>query len=547
MTIQIRAGTVDGALQYNGTDAVTVTATGVTIPTALTILGLDASGYSADAYAYVGAGGTNASFAMRTARGTSVAPTATQSGDVIGNTDYFGFGTVSSYAASLDCVASGVFTGTSYPVQFNFNLTPVNTIVPVQAASLLSTGVFSLPLAGSSVHVSGVDANSYAFSALAYNAVATGTGVQLGGARGTVAAPTATLSGDTIGNIDFFGYGTSFVEGASLNAIVGSTWTAANAETALTMFVTPVNTIVSVEKMRLASDGSLLVGAVTSPAAAVTGNTTFPTTLTGDVIVAAGGMLSLSTEKAGAYNFTGLGYSAANTNNASIGLKSQTRGAAATSAGDTIGNIDMFGWTGAAYSYAASIDCTAAAAGGAWTTISTPTQFNINLTPVGSVTPIQAMTLVPGGLILLPATGGIMGNIGTTSAVVGQVGEYVTAQVLIGAPAALTSAVLANITVISLTAGDWDVEGIVDYLPAATTNITTLTTGSTTVAGTLGVQDTYVSDFIGGVPGAINYGEIIPKTRLLLTATTNVYLVASANFTVSTCAAAGRIVARRMR
>jgi hypothetical protein len=349
--------------------------------------------------------------------------------------------------------------------------------------------------------------------------------------------------------VDFFGYGTSSLEGASLNAVVGSTWSAANAETALTMFVTPAGSIVSAEKARLASDGSLLLGLGASAYAAgvplnPTGLAAFPTTATGDVIIANGGVLSLSTEKAGAYNFTGLGYSAANTNNASIGLKSQTRGAAATSAGDTIGNIDFFGWTSAAYGYAANIDCIA---NQIWTTISTPTQFNVNLTPIGSVVPVNAMSVLPTGIIAMPQAGGVMGMNGTTSAVAGVVGEYVTAQVLIGAPAALTSAVLANITVISLTAGDWDVEGIVDYLPAATTNITTLTTGSTTVAGTLGAQDTYVSDFIGGVPGAINYGEIIPKTRLLLTATTNVYLVASANFTVSTCAAAGRIVARRMR
>jgi hypothetical protein len=528
MTIQIRSGSTDGALQLNGVDAITVTASTVTFPSALTILALDSSGYSADAYAYVGAGGTNASLALRTARGTSAVPSATQSGDIIGNVDYFGFGTTSAYAASIDCVATGVFTGASYPSAFNFNLTPSGSTVPSLAVTI-----------GQGLSVYTLTPAYYAFSAIVNNNVVNGTGIQLGGARGTQTSPTAVLANDILGNIDFFGYGTTYVEGAAIDAIALSTWTATNAETALTFFKTSVNSVISNEGMRLNSNGALLVGTTTVPAS---GLTTFP--LIGDTIVTNGGILSLSTESAGNYNFVGLGYSTANTNNASIGFKSQTRGAAATSAGDTIGNIDVFGWTGVGYGYAASIDCAAPAT---WTTISTPTVFNINLTLIGSITPTQAMSLSPAGLITLPQSGGIIGSNGTTSATAGVVGEFISSQVLTSAPISLTSTVTANITSIVLTAGDWDVEGIIDYIPAATTNIGLINSGTSAASATLGGQDTYCGDYYGAVIGAVIVGEVIPKIRFLITATTTVYLVANATFTVSTLTAAGRIVARRMR
>jgi hypothetical protein len=49
------------------------------------------------------------------------------------------------------------------------------------------------------------------------------------------------------------------------------------------------------------------------------------------------------------------------------------------------------------------------------------------------------------------------------------------------------------------------------------------------------------------VPGVVTTGQAVPQTRLSLSATTTIYLVAQATFTVSTAAAWGQIFARRRR
>ena len=410
MTIQIRAGTTDGAIQYNGVDSIVVSATIVTLPTALSILALDPSGYSIDAYAYVGTGGTNASVALRTARGTLTQPISTHLGDVIGNTDYFGYGTASAYAASLDCVATEAFTGSSTPTQFNFNVTPSGATSPSLAISI-----------GQGITINTLTSSYYAISALVNNNVANGTGIQLGGGRGTQISPTAVLANDILGNIDFFGYGTSYLEGAAIDAIALSTWTVANAESALTFFVTANGNIVTSEKMRLSSNGALLVGTTAVPSASTTGSITFPTTATGDTIVTNGGVLSLTTESAGNYNFVGLGYSTGNTNNASIGIKSQTRGTSPVAANDTIFNLDGYGWNGAAYGYAASIDIIA---GSTFSGSNYQSSIVFNTTALNSITPVAVGTLNNAGLTLLgglTATGIIAVNGGISSTVTPEV------------------------------------------------------------------------------------------------------------------------------
>jgi hypothetical protein len=143
--------------------------------------------------------------------------------------------------------------------------------------------------------------------------------------------------------------------------------------------------------------------------------------------------------------------------------------------------------------------------------------------------------------------------IGTTTndnAATGQVGEYVTASVALGSAVALTTATPANVTSISLTAGDWDVSCQAAFNPAGTTNITQLIAGISTVSATIqtvasgGGQHQYPS--AGTVlPNIITVGNI--PTRLSLAATTTVYFVVSGSFTVSTLSAFGIIRARRMR
>lgn len=152
------------------------------------------------------------------------------------------------------------------------------------------------------------------------------------------------------------------------------------------------------------------------------------------------------------------------------------------------------------------------------------------------------------GPITPSASAGIVGTIAVGNANAGSVGEYISATVASGAAIALTTATVANVTSISLSAGDWDVDGVVDYTTAATTNITQLQHGSSTTTAALGAQDTFVSEgFAAMVPGAILLAYGIPTTRINVSTTTTVFLVAKATFTVSTLAAYGTLRARRVR
>ena len=77
-------------------------------------------------------------------------------------------------------------------------------------------------------------------------------------------------------------------------------------------------------------------------------------------------------------------------------------------------------------------------------------------------------TLVPADLSSL--NGQIPGTGAATNASAGNIGEYISSTVASGAPVALTTTVIANITSIALTAGDWDVWGSIGVSAAPTTS-----------------------------------------------------------------------------
>jgi hypothetical protein len=132
----------------------------------------------------------------------------------------------------------------------------------------------------------------------------------------------------------------------------------------------------------------------------------------------------------------------------------------------------------------------------------------------------------------------------------GNIGELISAVVNIGGPVSLTNNVTANITSVSLTAGDWDVSTMVCFLPAATTTISYMLGGSSATSATrdqtTGREAIY--EFNGLVLGnAGAFCATAPATQYLLSSTTTVFLVATSSFGVSTNGAYGIIRARRMR
>lgn len=140
----------------------------------------------------------------------------------------------------------------------------------------------------------------------------------------------------------------------------------------------------------------------------------------------------------------------------------------------------------------------------------------------------------------------IKGTATNDAAASGYVGEYVVSAVVSGSAVALTDTVAANVTSISLGAGDWDVYGLINFSFGATTQVTGLFGGSSIVSATVDSFQ-FAHRCPSFAPGALEMGYAIPFRRLSLASPTTVYLVATAGFTVSTCAAWGVIHARRRR
>lgn len=150
------------------------------------------------------------------------------------------------------------------------------------------------------------------------------------------------------------------------------------------------------------------------------------------------------------------------------------------------------------------------------------------------------------------ATGPVIlrGTATNDNASAGFVGEYIESIIASGSAVSLTTSTTANVTSISLTAGDWDVEGLVNIIGAATTNFTHrlggISTTSATIDATAGRFNQWANAG-GEVPNVNDNSSPIPRVRLSLASTTTVYLVARATFTVSTATAWGAINARRVR
>lgn len=134
---------------------------------------------------------------------------------------------------------------------------------------------------------------------------------------------------------------------------------------------------------------------------------------------------------------------------------------------------------------------------------------------------------------------------GTTTndnAAAGQIGEYISGT---GTGVTLSNGVAANIAMISLTAGDWDVSGNITFTPAATTHPATLGASCSSTSGAMGALATLIeTTFTVGQPASFAAGCV---ARFSVAATTTVYLVAVGFFTTAGMTAGGFIAGRRAR
>ena len=148
-----------------------------------------------------------------------------------------------------------------------------------------------------------------------------------------------------------------------------------------------------------------------------------------------------------------------------------------------------------------------------------------------------------------PTTAGIKGTTTNDNTAAGNVGEYISSSILTASAVSITTDTPKNITSISLTAGDWDVRGMIVTKAAAGTTTTyvwgSISTTTATLA-TLGAENNSI--LVNGALGASNNDALpVGPMRMSLSGTTTVYLVIQVGFAVSTNAAYGFIGARRIR
>lgn len=150
--------------------------------------------------------------------------------------------------------------------------------------------------------------------------------------------------------------------------------------------------------------------------------------------------------------------------------------------------------------------------------------------------------------------GSIKGVTTNSSAPALSIGEFVTSSVAsTGATVSISSG--TPVTVVStgaiVTAGDWDVTGVVCYITQVNTSITFLSQGVSTTTNTMGALGSYTADQMAAmVPLATASQEIckpVPATRVSLSGTSNVFLITKSAFTVGTLVGYGSMRLRRVR
>lgn len=168
-------------------------------------------------------------------------------------------------------------------------------------------------------------------------------------------------------------------------------------------------------------------------------------------------------------------------------------------------------------------------------------QYDVTLDKVVLLNPATSVS---------PRTGVIDGS----DAAPGKVGEYISAALPFGSAITLSNGVATNVTSISLTPGDWDVQGLIVWPTVGTlTGVSKLGTSCSNISAVIGAADS--TSLITAATLAYNsasadaYATASMTSRFSLTVTTTIYLVAFSYFTpgAGTLKAYGSIRARRVR
>jgi len=147
------------------------------------------------------------------------------------------------------------------------------------------------------------------------------------------------------------------------------------------------------------------------------------------------------------------------------------------------------------------------------------------------------------------STAGIIGTTTNDSADAGSVGEYIFSTIPFSSSVSLTTDTAADVTSISLTAGDWDVFGNVTLTGDSTTTVDFSRSWISSTSTTLPDASLYSKIYGRGATFSVlsSFGGLAPALRFSLSGTTTIYLSTQATFAISTADACGGIYAMRVR
>lgn len=223
------------------------------------------------------------------------------------------------------------------------------------------------------------------------------------------------------------------------------------------------------------------------------------------------------------------------------------------------------------------VTASAAAGGVAVAAISSGTNENMTINAKGSGTIAIAgsstgnvsigRALVYGGVTLNNAVTGtgnmvlstspsittpnLIGTTAANNANAGSVGEYIESNTAAPGIASGATGVSKNLTSITLSAGDWDVQGTIGWVPANTTTLTTHAASISLVTDTADV--TFGRNNLVTLPTAVTgvgnttSSNVVMTCRFNVSVSTTVFLVGTASFATSTLTMYGNLRARRVR
>lgn len=128
----------------------------------------------------------------------------------------------------------------------------------------------------------------------------------------------------------------------------------------------------------------------------------------------------------------------------------------------------------------------------------------------------------------------------------GSVGEYLSNLVPVGTVVAMSNDTVVAPLSISLTAGDWDVEGNI-IIGASSATITAATAGITIVVATLPTDGSECYSGVRVTTTTVNIGITLPRKRISISTTTTCSIVAKLTFSAGSAQVYGAMTARRVR